>query len=125
MFRVIPGHKTAEQLLLWGFGVGWEHGQKEVFDVELFNSLASMYCSTFLPQCYRLEKKGMYEERVWDVELETYTALVHLCTIQKEWVQSLWYFSSTLLFLLYRNSGQSYGRTIHWLRCKLTFSTQH
>ena len=78
----------------------WEHGQKEVFDVELFNSLAPMYCSTFLPQCYRhgeLEKKGMYEERVWDVELETCTALVYLCTIQKEWVQLLWYFSSTLL----------------------------
>ena len=73
-----------------------------------------------LPQCYRraeLEKKRMYEERVWEVEHGTFTPLVISCTGPLVTVVY-----KHIASLLSEHSGQLYSKTLYWLRCKLTFS---
>ena len=101
----------------------WERGQKAYFDVKVFNPFAPTHCSVSLPQCYRraeLEKKRKYEERIREVEHGTFSPLVFSCTGGMGPLATVVY--KRIATLLSEKNGQSYSMTLHWLRCKLSFS---
>ena len=101
----------------------WERGQKAYFDVKVFNPFAPTHCSVSLPQCYRraeLEKKRKYEERIHEVEHGTFSPLVFSCTGGMGPLATVVY--KRIATLLSEKNGQSYSMTLHWLRCKLSFS---
>ena len=101
----------------------WERGQKAYFDVKVFNPFAPTHCSVSLPQCYRraeLEKKRKYEERIREVEHGTFSPLVFSCTGGMGPLATVVY--KRIATLLSQKNGQSYSMTLHWLRCKLSFS---
>ena len=55
------------------------HHQKTFFDVRVFNPTALSYRSTVVSSLYRRferEKQRMYEQRVRDVEMSSFTPLV-------------------------------------------------
>ena len=76
-----------------------------------------------LPQCYRraeLEKKRKYEEKIREVEHGTFSPLVFSCTGGMGPLATVVY--KRIATLLSEKNGQSYSMTLHWLRCKLSFS---
>ena len=100
----------------------WERGQK-AFDVKVFNPFTHTHCSVSLPQCYRcakLEKKRKYEERISEVEHGVFSPLVFSCTGGMGPLATVVY--KRIATLLSEKSGQSYSKTLYWLRCKLSFS---
>ena len=50
------------------------------FDVKVFNPFASTYASSPLAQCYRHAKLDKYDERVHEVERETFSPLIFSCS---------------------------------------------
>ena len=104
----------------------WDHRQKAYFDVKVFNPLAPTYSSTSLPQCYRwveLEKRRMYEERIWEIEHGSFTPLVFSCSGGMGPLATIVY--RRLASLISKKSSQTYSMTLYWLRCKLSFSFLH
>ena len=73
----------------------WGDRQRAFFDVRVFNPLAPSHRNNPLAKCYRMneqQKKRAYDERIRVVEHGK------------------------------KKQNQPYRRTLHWLRCKLSFS---
>ena len=70
-------HEDARlDILARGF---WCSGQKELFDLRVFNPIASRYRNTPHSKCYIInenKKKKQFNERVLQVELGSFTPLV-------------------------------------------------
>ena len=101
----------------------WVRRQKAYFDVKVFNPFAPTYGSISLSQCYRraeLEKRRMYEERVREVELGSFTPLVFSCSGGIGPLANIVY--KCIANLISEKSNQSYGTALYWLRCRLSFS---
>ena len=100
----------------------WERGQNAYFDVKVFNPFAPTHCSVSLPQCYRcaeLEKKRKYEKTVREVEHGSFLPLVFSCTGGMGPLATVVF--KQIATLLSEKHGQSYSKTLYWLKCKLNF----
>ncbi len=101
----------------------WRDRQRAYFDVRVFNPFAPSYLSTSLAQCYRRnewEKKREYEQRVREVEHGSFSPLVFSTTGGMGNTATVVY--KRLASLHADKFEKPYSKTIHWPRCRLSFS---
>ena len=97
--------------------------QRAFFDVRVFNPHAQSYCKSSLIATYRRnerEKRRAYEQRIIEVEHGSFTPLVLSATGGMGPAATITY--KRMTSLLAEKRGQSYSRTLGWLRCRLNFS---
>ena len=97
--------------------------QRAFFDVRVFHPNAPSYRNMQLPSAYRLherQKQRSYDQRVWEVEHSSFTPLVFTTSGGMGKCASITY--KRLAALLSTKQEQSYGATIAWERCCLSFS---
>ena len=97
--------------------------QRAFFDVRVFNPFAQSHLSTPLAQCYRkqeMEKKRNYEERVREVEHGSFSPLVFTTAGGMGATATVVY--KRLASRIAEKHNKPYGKTLHWLRCRLNFS---
>ena len=97
--------------------------QHAFFDVWVFNPFAQSHLSTPLAQCYRkqeMEKKRNYEERVREVEHGSFSPLVFTTAGGMGATATVVY--KRLASRIAEKHNKPYGKTLHWLRCRLNFS---
>ena len=106
-----------------GNGIEGDRHQRAFFDVRVFHPNAPSYRSTQLPSAYRLhelQKQRSYYQRVREVEHGSFTPLVFTTSGGIGKCASVTY--KRLASLLSTKQEQSYGSTIAWVRCCLSFS---
>ena len=97
--------------------------QRAFFDVRVFNPFAQSLRNTPLPQCYRqneLQKKRAYDQRVREIERGSFSALVFSTTGGMGTTATTVY--KRLASMIANKHNKTYSKTIHWLRCRLSFS---
>ena len=97
--------------------------QRAFFDVRVFNPFAQSLRNTPLPQCYRqneLQKKRAYDQRVREIEHGSFSALVFSTTGGMGTTATTVY--KRLASMIANKHNKTYSKTIHWLRCRLSFS---
>ena len=97
--------------------------QRTFFDVRVFNPFAQSHLNTPLAQCYRkqeMEKKRTYEERIREVEHGSFSPLVFTTAGGMGTMATVVY--KRLASCIAEKHGKPYGKTVHWLRCRLNFS---
>ena len=98
-------------------------GQHAFFDVHVFYSNASSYCTLSLSYAYKRHedaKKHEYGNQVREVEHGVFTPLVFTSTKGMGWDTTTFY--KRLADLLVTRWGKPYSITIHWLRCHMSFA---
>ena len=101
----------------------WGHQQSAFFDVRVFHPNARSYRNSSISAVYRrheMTKKREYGDRVWEVELASFTPLVFSTTGGMGREGTVFY--RQLANLLADKQDWAYGTTISWVRCVLTFS---
>ena len=97
--------------------------QSALFDVKVFNPFVPSYRNTSLAQCYRkneLEKKRAYDQRIREIEHGSFSPLVFSTSGGMGATATVVY--KRIATLIASKYGKPYSRTIHWLRCRLSFS---
>ena len=97
--------------------------QRAFLDVRVFNPFAPSHRHTSLPQCYRkneLEKKRSHEEWIGEVEHGTFSPLVFSTSGGMGPIATTVY--RRIAALVAEKRGQHYSKTLHWIRCKISFS---
>ena len=97
--------------------------QQAFFDVRVFNPFAQCHRNSSLTQCYRKneqEKKRAYDERVREVEHGSFSPLVFTTSGGMGPTATVVY--KRLAALMAEKCEQPYSRTLHLLRCKMSFS---
>ena len=91
--------------------------------MRIFNPFAPSYRSNTPAQCYcrnELEKRRSYDERVREVEHGSFSPLVFSTTGGMGTAATVVY--KRLASLVSEKQDKPYSRTMHWLRCRLSFS---
>ena len=102
----------------WG-----ERRQDAFFDVRVFNPHAPSNRHTSPTACYKKhekEKRRAYDQRVREIEHGTFTPLVFSATGGMGPAAQVFY--RRLAALISEKQQQSYGMTMGWIRCCLSFS---
>ena len=102
----------------------WDKSKQiNLFDVRIFNSHAPVNCSSSTDACYRRherEKRRAYEQRVLEVEHDTFTPLV--LSTSGGWGLSAMVAFKRLAGPISDKCDQPYSSTLSFIRCKITFS---
>ena len=101
----------------------WCFGQKALFDVRVFNPIASRYRNTPLSKCYTLnesEKKKQYSERVLQVEHDSFTSLA--MSLNGGFGRECGRFYSKLAEQIAEKRKQPYSIISSWIKRKIIFS---
>ena len=91
------------------------------FDVRVFSPFAQSHRNTSLSQCYmknERDKRRVYDQRIREVEHGSFSPLVF--PQQEEWDQQPVY--KRIASMLSQKYDQAYSKTLHWIRCKLSYS---
>ena len=102
----------------WG-----SHFEMAFFDVKVFNPQAPSNMRSQLSSCYHLHenaKKRVYEQRIREVEHDSFTPLIMSSTGGLGHAATCMY--KILASLLSDKWEQPYCKTMGWLHCSLTFS---
>ena len=94
-----------------------------IFDVWVFNPFAQSCRNILLGQCYRhneLEKWRSYDERVREVEHDTFSPLVFFTAGGRGNTATVVY--KRIASLIAGKQTKPYNKTLHRLRCRLSFS---
>ena len=97
--------------------------QRAFFDVRVFNPFAPSHRNTPLTQCYRrneMEKRRTYEEQIREIEHGSFSPLVFSTSGGMGTTATVVY--KRLASLIAEKQDKPYSRTVHWLRCRLSFS---
>ena len=97
--------------------------QKTFFDVRVFNPTALSYRSTAVSSLYKRferEKQRMYEQRVRDVEMSSFTPLVFSTFGGMGMAATIVFKRLASLIAAQRN--RSYSTVMAWIRCSISFS---
>ena len=101
----------------------WCSGQKALFDVKVFNPIASRYTSTSLSKCYTInenEKKKQYDKRVLQVEHGSFIPLV--MSSNGGFGRECGRFYSKLVAKNAEKLKQPYSIISSWIKRKIIFS---
>ena len=101
----------------------WCSGEKALFDVRVFNPIASRYRNTPLSKCYTInenEKKKQYNERLLQVEHGSFTPLVMLSN--GGFGRECGRFYSKLAEQIAEKRKQPYSIISSWIKRKTIFS---
>ena len=93
------------------------------FDVRVFNPFAQSYQNTSLAQCYQrneMERRRAYDERVREIEHGSFSPLVFSTTGGMGTTATVVY--KRIASLIAEKYEKPCSMTIHWIRCKLSFS---
>ena len=105
----------------------WDCGQQSAFfDVKIFNPTAQTCHHKPLPHCYRrhkLEKRLHYEDRVLQVEHDSFTPLVF--STAGGFGSSATVVFKRLASLLATKHDTYYRKVMSWIRCKISFALIH
>ena len=101
----------------------WQAGQKEFFDVRVFNPTAKRYVNQEISKIYEVnekEKKKLYIERILQIEHGSFTPFFMLATggMGRECKK----FDARLPEMITYQRGTSYSIIAAWVRRKITFS---
>ena len=97
--------------------------QKAFFDVRIFNPTVPSYRNTAVSSLYRRferDKQRMYEQRIRDVEMSSFTPLVFSTFGGMGSAATVAY--KRLTSMLSTQRGQSYSIVVSWIRCSTSFS---
>ncbi len=97
--------------------------QSAFFDVRVFNPFAPSYHNIPLSQCHKRNeqvKRRAYDERVREIERGSFSPLVFSTSGGMGTTATVVY--KRLASLIAEKRDKPYGRTMHWLRCRLNFS---
>ena len=100
----------------------WNRGQKAVFDLRIFNPLASCYSRLSLDAAHsrnERDKTIKYGERIIDVKQGTFTPLVF--TSAGGMARQSQIFINRMAELMAEKKGEKKVFFTAWLRCKLSF----
>ena len=103
----------------------WRRGQNAFFDVKLSNINADSYKHLPPQKVYeRLErdKRRKYNDRVLNIELGTFTALIFSLTGGMGFESSVYH--KTLANKIAIKTGDKYCNIINYIRCRLSFLIQ-
>ena len=101
----------------------WNPFQRSFFDVGIFSPFAPTYSGTHLSSVYRrheMEKRRCYDERIWVVEMGSFSPLVF--SSSGGMGPSATTFYKHLASLIADRNDQPYSRVLYWIRCRLGFS---
>ena len=124
MFRLNPGANRSLDARLDVHARGfWERQRSAFFDIRVCHPNAESYRDPTPVQIYRIhenEKKRMYNNRVTYIEQGTFTPLVFTTTggMGEECLR----YHCRSAELLAEKKGETYSRTMRWLRAKISFS---
>ena len=93
------------------------------FDVRVFNPLAQTYQNTSMAQFYRrneLEKRRAYDERIREIEHGSFSPLVFSTSGSMGPTATIVY--KRIASMISEKNNKPYSKTMHWLRCRLSFS---
>ena len=101
----------------------WEQRRSAFFDVRVCHPNAESYKDLEPQQIYRPhenEKKRLYSRRVLDIEHGTFTPLVFTTTggMGNECLR----YHSRLAELIAIKKGEQYGKTMSWIRSRISFA---
>ena len=105
------------------YGFWGSRFEKAFLDVRVFNPSAQSNQHGSLASVYRRheqERKRQYEQRVQDVEHATFTPLVMSTSGGMGKAATTFY--KRLASMLSEKRDVSYGKTINWIRCRLSFA---
>ena len=97
--------------------------QRSFFDVRVFNPVAQTYQNTSLAQCFHRnerEKRRTYEERIREIEHGNLSPLVFSTSGNMGPTATTVY--KRLAAMIADKTNKPYSKTIHWMRCRLSFS---
>ena len=97
--------------------------QRSFFDVRVFNPLAQTYQNTSLAHCFHRnerEKRRTYEERIREIEHGNFSPLVFSTSGNMGPTATTVY--KRLAAMIADKTNKPYSKTIHWMRCRLSFS---
>ena len=93
------------------------------FDVRVFSPFAQSHRNTSLSQCYKKnerEKRRAYDQRIREVEHGSFSPLVFSTAGGMGPTASVVY--KRIASMLAQKYDQAYSKTLHWVRCKLSYS---
>ena len=91
--------------------------------MRVFNPLSQTYHNNSLAQCFRrneLEKRRAYDERIREIEHGSFLPLIFSTSGSMGPTATTVY--KRLAAMIAEKNNKSYSKTIHWLRCCLSFS---
>ena len=100
--------------------------QRSFFYVKVFNPQAQTYQNTSLAQGFHRnerEKRRTYEERIREIEHGNFSPLVFSTSCNMGPTATTVY--KRLEAMIADKTNKSYSKTIHWMRCRLSFSLLH
>ena len=93
------------------------------FDVRVFSPFAQSHWNTSLSQCYmknERDKRRAYDQRIREVEHGSFSPLVFSTAGGMGPTASVVY--KRIASMLSQKYDQAYSKTLHWIRCKLSYS---
>ena len=101
----------------------WCYGQKALFDIRVFNPIASIYRNTPLSKCYTInenEEERQYNERIFQIENGSFAPLV--MTSNGGFGRECGQFNLKLAERIVEKRKQPYSITSSWIKRKIIFS---
>ena len=96
---------------------------KYIFRCSGFNPYAQSLRNTSLTQCYKqnkLQKRRAYDQQIREIERGSFSPLVSSTTGGMGPTATIVY--KRLASMIANKHNKTYSKTIHWLRCRLSFS---
>ena len=93
------------------------------FDIRVFSPFAQSHRNTSLSQCYKKneqEKKRAYDQRIREVEHESFSPLVFSTSGGMGPTANVVY--KRIASMIAQKHDKTYSKTLHWMRCKLSYS---
>ena len=91
--------------------------------MRVFNPLSQTYHNTSLAQCFRrneLENRRAYDKRIREVEHGSFSPFIFSTSGSMGPTATTVYKRPAAMIA--EKNNKSYSKTIHWLRCRLSFS---
>ena len=101
----------------------WTRGQKAFFDIRVFNAYAQRYSNLNLKSAFDInekEKKRQYNERIIRVDKGSFTPLIF--TTNGGMGRESQNFVTALAALFAEKRNELFGKTIKWIRTRLSFA---
>ena len=101
----------------------WTRGQRAFFDIRVFNAYAQRYSNLNLKSAFDInekEKKRQYNERIIRVDRGSFTPLIF--TTNGGMGRESQNFVTALAALFAEKRDELFGKTINWIRTRLSFA---
>lgn len=102
----------------------WGRDRNHVFfDIRVFSPFMQSYQNASFSQCYKkneLEKKRTYDQRIREVKHRSFSPIVFSTSGGMGPTVNVMY--KRIASMIAKKHDKRYSKTLHWIRCKLSYS---